>query len=202
MLTPLINILIRVSRPKLFERCIASVREQTYDNINIIVGLDNLIGAFEISDQIFLYEKSYPYHWNLFCNYLKSRVSSGYLMIMDDDDHLSGPHAIQQLVNNLQDEPDGLIVQFMRNGKPKPNNHLIATKTIRKGLIGGGCLVLHSKHKNVADWQAIQAADYYWIRDVAAKVELKFVPLVLQVAGNNGLHGAAIDEITYERSSE
>ena len=108
---------------------------------------------------------------------------------MDDDDYLISPTIIEQLVMHLQDEPDGLIVQFIRNGKPKPSNLLIAAKEIRKGLIGGGCLVLHSKFKDVAYWDDQPAADFRWISAVAKKVKLKFVPLVVQVAGNNGLKG-------------
>lgn len=187
MNTPLINILIRVSRPGLFDRCINSVHLQTYSNINIIT-----------YDDIALRERV-PYDWNLFCNNLKAQVVSGWFMYLDDDDWLDTPQALERLACYLTDDVDGLIVQFLRNGKPKPSNALIAAGIIRKGLIGGGCLVLHSKHRGLADWQAKPAADYYWIKDIANKIELKFVPLVVQVAGNNGLHGRQTQVAAEER---
>jgi hypothetical protein len=121
---------------------------------------------------------------------------------MDDDDYLISPDILTTLSNYLTEDTEGLICQFLRNGKPKPNDQLIATRTIRKGLIGGGCLVLHSRHKDVSDWDSEAAADYRWIKSVSEKIELKFIPLVVQVAGNNGLHGKQVDELTYERGSE
>lgn len=186
---PLINILIRVSRPDLFKRCIQSIDEQTYRNINLIVGLDNRKGSFEIGSYKRNYDVAQDHYWNTFCNDLKAMVKDGLFFYMDDDDYLAGPDVIQQLVSHISDDTEGLIVQFLRNGKPKPSNFLIDTKVIKKGLIGGGCLVLHAKHKNVADWEAKRAADFDWIYAVAREVPLKFVPLVVQIAGNNGLHG-------------
>lgn len=180
MNNPLINILIRVSRPELFRRCINSVHLQTYSNINII----NIITHIDLGVRIKI-----PYDWNLFCNILKAQIQPGYFFYLDDDDYLIDPYVIEKLVAELQDEPDGVICQFLRNGKPKPSNALIAAGRIEKGRIGGGCLVLATKHKDVADWKAKEAADFDWISEVAAKVKLKFVPLVVQVAGNNGLKG-------------
>ena len=213
MNTPLINILIRVSRPRLFERCLHSILSQTYDNIRCVFHSDNPKAYTSILEQkptadkllvwdnvdrykIIKFHSFIPkkkYQWNLYVNTLKREVNDGYWFVMDDDDYLSHKNILSDLVTYLQDEPDGLVVQFLRNGKPKPSNHLIATKTIRLGLIGGGCLVLHSKHKDVADWDGERAADYRWIKSVSEKVNLKFVPIVLQVAGNNGLHGQQIN---------
>lgn len=177
MNVPLVNILTRISRPRLFKRCLESIQQQTYSNIKHFTYPDSPERIKE------------PYDWNLFCNELKSQVQQGYFFFLDDDDFLTHPYIVEELVRHLQDEPDGLIVQFLRNGKPKPNNSLIAQHVIRKGLIGGGCLVLNTKHKSLADWDAREAADFYWIEKISKQIILKFVPLILQVAGNNGLHG-------------
>lgn len=220
MHNPLINILIRVSRPRLFERCLSSVLSQTYTNIRCVFHTDNpmsytaVLNAKATAENLIVWDNInrykvikfhshiplIKYQWNLYVNTLKKEVEDGYWFIMDDDDYLSDKDILTKLVRHLQDEPDGLVVQFLRNGKPKPNNHLIATKSIRLGLIGGGCLVLHSKHKDVADWDGERAADYRWIKSVSEKVKLKFIPLVLQVAGNNGLHGRnEINQRQFER---
>lgn len=198
---PLINILIRVSRLQLFERCINSIKLQTYSNYKIIVCIDSSISGnvYGIASADFMNKvyqftapitnKDIPFHWNLFCNNLKSHVTDGFFLYLDDDDFLLSPTILEQLSEYLTDDVGGLIVQFLRNGKPKPSTALIAAGRIEKGRIGGGCLVLHSRHKDVADWGAKQAADYDWIAAVAAKVQLKFVPLVVQVTSNNGLKG-------------
>lgn len=173
MNTPLINILTRISRPAMFSRLVASI---DYDNVNHITYDDTAP------------RERKPYDWNLFCNELKSQVTDGWFVFADDDDTFK-PGALNELSDYLTDDCDGLIVQFLRNGRAKPANELMRSRLIVKGKVGGGCLVLHSRHKNVADWKSKEAADYDWIRAVADKVELKFVQMVLQVTDNNGRFG-------------
>lgn len=187
MNNPLINILIRVSRPDLFARCMRTVNDQDYPNINVII--HNEADGKE--------DRSQPFYWNLYCNMLKEQVKDGYFLFADDDDALASPTAISDMVGYLWDEPDGLIVQFLRNGKPKPSDALIKAQSIELGRVGGGCLVLAAKHKNIADWQARRSADYFYIKEVAAKVKLKFVPFILQVTFNNGLFGEAQDRAAW-----
>ena len=129
------------------------------------------------------------YDWNLFCNDLKAQVKEGYFLYADDDD-IFVPGALAKLEELLKDEPDGLIVQFLRNGTvKKPTDFMIERRIIKRGCIGGGCMVLNSKFKNVADWKAKQAADFDYITEISYKVNLKFCHLVLQIAPNGGNHG-------------
>ena len=168
-----INILVRKSRPELFKRLMASIDHE----VNVIVHDDTA------------QRNRHPYDWNLFCNDLKSQVEEGYLLYADDDD-LFVPGSLAKLEELLKDEPDGLIVQFLRKGTvKKPTDFMIERRIIKRGVIGGGCLVLHSKFKNVADWKAKKGADFDWISDISYKINLRFVHLILQTTYNNGRHG-------------
>jgi hypothetical protein len=65
---------------------------------------------------------------------------------------------------------------------------MIKKGIIKKGIIGGGCLVLHHSFKDITDWKGYAGADYDYIKAVTDKVPTKFVKLVLQIseAKNNG----------------
>lgn len=194
-----ISILIRNKyRPELFQRCIQSIACQTYKDVNVIVasdtseGYDNskdVLKDTELSFKCFgtIPQKEYPAYWNLYCNELKERVNEGYFFMCDNDDFLASPTVLQELSEHLT--PDsGIICQFLRNGRPKPDDRLIRQRRIIKGRIGGGSLVLHHSHKNLGDWTGEVAADFVYIKTISEKIPLKFIPLVLQITDqkNNG----------------
>ena len=129
------------------------------------------------------------HYWNLYCNELKSQVNEGWFFYLDDDDYLYDNNSLERIAQHLTNPNEGVICQFIRNGKPKPNNQLIEQKRIEKGRIGSPSLFLHSSQKDIANWDGHRAADYRFIRDVAAKLPMKFVPVVVVQTGNNGLHG-------------
>ncbi len=203
-MSKLINILIRhkEGREKEFERCMQSIYSQTYQNYLAIVHADcyeayedgikqNLRKNEDKTEYIsksFTIKSGAKAHYNLYCNYLKESVTDGWFFYMDDDDYLASPTVLEELSHHLFD--GALIVQFLRNKKiKKPTDKMIANKIIKRGMIGGGCLVLHHSFAGVADWKAKPAADYDWIKEVTDKVPTRFVPLVLQVTDNNGRHG-------------
>ena len=172
-MTTVINILVRKSRPELFKRLMASIDH----DVNVIVHDDTA------------QRNRHPYDWNLFCNDLKAQVDEGYFLYADDDD-LFVPGSLAKLDDLLNDNPDGLIVQFLRKGTvKKPTDFMIDNRMIKYGVIGGGCLVLSAKYKNISDWRAIRGADFFWIQEVNSMVNLKFCHLVLQIAPNGGNHG-------------
>ncbi len=185
----LINILIRHKQGRDNEllRCLKSVWSQTYNNYRIIVSQeDGFINSIEMNGTLTVPVKSSD-HYNLHCNDLKYHVNDGWFFYLDDDDYLSSPGILEQLSYHLFE--GALIVQFLRNGKPKPPNDMIRKKLIQRGLIGGGCMVLHHSFKDIADWKGRTAADYDWIKDITDQVPTRFIPLVLQITDNNGRHG-------------
>lgn len=158
-----------------------------------------------------------PFHWNFYCNNLKERVTDGWFFYLDDDDFLHNPRVLERIAPHLNDPRLGIICQFNRGVHPKPvfdilslyrsdnsgvidfNGFTIETNTIgtflikpiaiERGKIGGSCIFLHHSQKSIANWDGHKAADYRFIRDVAEKIPLKWVPQVVVQAGNKGRKG-------------
>lgn len=182
-----ISILLRTSyRPVLFQRCLDSIRSQTHQNIRIIVSYDDeraLEYIPEGMDKIRVYkELSKPFWYDEYVNVLKEQVTSGYFMVLDDDETLASSKVIEYVSKHLKGSY-GLICQFSRNGNLKPSNELIKRSVIKRGKIGMPCLFLHHSLKNVAHLDGSRgASDFHWIKAVSKKVRLKFVPIVVAFA--------------------
>lgn len=199
----MINILIRTHRVSEFNSCIESIKAQTFRDINLIIAIDQWEKMFVPVQQIlhkcgFPFElirvqnTGVPYHWNFYCNNLKSRVKDGWFFYLDDDDALIDKFCLEQIRPHLG-TTHGTICQFMRGKKSKPNFNAkfwMKPENIVRGFIGGSCIFLHHTHKEIANWDGAKAADYRFIRDVAHKLPLRFIPIVVVKALNHGLHGA------------
>lgn len=196
---PLINILIRNKyRPQLLRRTLESIVNQGYPALRIIMcsdtdealsdGSEALISTGIRYSHFLVHPTGDDHYWNLYCNQLKKEVYDGWFVFLDNDDYLR-PGSLKEIAQHLDDPAQGVICQFIRNKRPKPNDTLIRNKKILKGLIGGSCIILHQTHKYLAEWQSGPAADYRFIKAVSEKLPLKFVPVVVAIAGNGGLHG-------------
>lgn len=183
----LINILIRTSnRPTAFRFCIDSVKEQTYKNWKVLVGIDRAedvgyVQAAGISDYIFVYaDKNKPFFYNLYINQLKENLSEGFFFCLDDDDKLDSPEALENIAQHLTNENEAVICQFRRKDRPKPIDNLMDHGMIVKGKIGLPCLFLHHSQKNVADLKGgVSWGDYDYIKEVSEKLDTKFVKQVV-----------------------
>jgi hypothetical protein len=192
-MSKLINILIRTScRPTQFARCLESVRSQTYKNVRVIAGYDSDHAVNYIPEVIervrILKVASFPYYYDLYCNYLKMFVNEGWFFFLDDDDVLSSPTILQHLAAHLTGPHEAIICQMLRNGIPKPADNYIRKKVIWEGKIGLPCLVLHSKHKALSGLDGDKGGDYRYIKEVTNQVPTKFIALPLVDAGARG-HG-------------
>lgn len=191
---PLINILIRTSnRPDLFRRCIESIENQSYKSIRIIIGYDQVSARhyipFEYESFKMPINDLQPYYWNLHCNQLKQLVNEGWFFFLDDDDFLYSDLSLETVSKLLVDPDEGVIVQMLRKGRPKPPADFIENKRIVKGKIGMPCLFLHYSQKDIAYFDGEKAADYRWIKEISNILPLKFHQLIVVQTGNNGLHG-------------
>ena len=183
MKKPVITILIRHTekRAKLLQRCINSIKCQTYKNIDVFVSVDFDCSTLHFPTiRLDKKTKMGPYYYNDYCNHLKSEVMEGYFFFLDDDDYLAGPNVLEQLVLHLQDDPDGIICQMKRDsGKIKPADELIVTKSIVSGKIGLPCLVLRHDLKQLANILPCDNGDFLWIDAVSRSTKLKFINHVL-----------------------
>ncbi len=183
----LINMLIRTSyRPVLFNRLLQSINTQTHKNLRIIVSYDDeraLEYIPENIDKVRVYkDESKPFFYDNYCNKLKSMVTSGFFMFIDDDEVLASNDVLERLCKYLKNYY-GVICQFSRNGNLKPSNELIKLRQIKRCKIGMPCIVLHHSCKNICDFDgSVGAADFHWIKAITKKVKLNFVSLVVAVA--------------------
>ncbi len=197
-----INILIRNKyRPELFERCINSIKEQTFiNNLHVIIACDSkesrenaekLTEKFSCPVTIFdaIIQEEFPFYWNLYSNQLKSLVNEGWFFYLDNDDYIYDSNSLEKISTKLTSADEGVICQMLRKGRPKPPGAYMEDKKVVRGKIGAPCLFLHHSMKEIADWTYGKGADYKWIKEVESKIELKFVPIVIVRTGNNGLHG-------------
>jgi glycosyltransferase involved in cell wall biosynthesis len=190
----MINVLMRTSdRPELFWRALSSVRNQSYQDVNIIVAYDNDKALRYIPDSITRLKvtptQGQSFFWNLYCNDLKNEVSEGWFFYLDDDDYLTDDNSLFSISSHLVNPERGVICQFIRNGHAKPSNEEIEQRQIGRGRIGGSCIFLHHSKKGLADWDGKKGADFRWISELASRIEFDFIPKVVVTAGNNGLKG-------------
>jgi glycosyltransferase involved in cell wall biosynthesis len=190
-MTNLINILIRTSqRPALFARCLASINAQTYSNYRIIVAYDRADALAYIPKDlttIFVYaDNSLPFYYDRYCNNLKTLVTEGWFVFLDDDDVLTRPTILEELSRHLT-EPGAIICQFLRNGLPKPRTPYIRRGIIEEGKIGLPCLVLHSNYKNLSELDGYKSGDYRYIKAVTDQVPTKFIELPLVTCDRRSL---------------
>ncbi len=180
----LINILIRTSfRPLGFARALKSIQNQTHKDIRIIVSYDNHNALRYIPDEI---EKIKvvrgvgTYFYDAYCNELKAQVKEGFFLFLDDDDYLRNSKVIEELIPHLL-PGRGLLVQLKRGDRIRPEMGLIES-----GKIGMPCLMLHHSHKDLGDIPPTGQGDYYWIKEVASKLEIRFVPIIVVCSDKRG----------------
>ena len=193
MKNPVINVLTRTSnRPDFFKRCVGSIKNQTYKNVRHLVSADNQESydyANTLVDDVFLVEKrkdikrygnNYkPY--NFYINDLLDHVEDGFVLILDDDDILSGATALEKILPHLQE--DMLSVWLVDNeGRITPHKGAMQAPVLIPTEITASSFAFHSKHKWAARWDAVRGADYRaaqrlswllgysWINEVIVKI--------------------------------
>jgi GT2 family glycosyltransferase len=183
---PLINILTRThDRPKYFKICRESILNQTYKNINHIVGSDMNCDYYSDTIKLILQQSSiirpdnlasYPAPWNLHLNELQKHVKEGWIMYLDDDDKFVNSSALKIIVNNIKNENQLLFWRVDINGNIVPSDNGFGK--IIPGNISGIGFMFHSKHLPV-DWGSWNFGDYRVISSLAQKLQQKWINLVL-----------------------
>jgi hypothetical protein len=168
-----INILTRTSnREKSFNICMSSIKNQTFKNYNIICCFDNEKDRDYVSKHTsnHFYVKNSSnndHHYNLYLNELKSYVSDGWIIFLDDDDHFTSNFCLSFINNNLKDEDTVYVWKYLRPDKlifPKENK-------VNLGEIPMCSFCFHSKHKNKTNFDDKEAADYRFFKDLDLKIK-------------------------------
>lgn len=154
----------------MLKRCMDSVVSDDYQGEIFIL---------KYYDLDFKGDRTIPYFYNLFLNDLFKRVTDGWLLILDDDDTLIRG-ALTKIAPLLTDPDQPIICQMLREGKPKPADIYMDKGAIIKGRIGMPCMILHSKWKDAYTFEAVEDADYRWIKAISEILKPKFgkIPVV------------------------
>lgn len=173
-----INILIRThNRALLFKRCLESCLSQTNSYIKIFVAYDcdcdyipNWIDATRVTPG------PEPYFYDCYLNVLKNKVTSGYWMILDDDDYLL-PGVFSQVVFG----PPVIIHKLNHMSNIIPHKPEIAL-----GQIGMPCFMIHHSLKNAVDFTGGDHGDYYFAKELEKHAEFVYSDLVLVESDRRG----------------
>ena len=198
----LVNIITRThNRHANFIICRESILQQSYKNINHIVGTDtecNYFDAIKLSPkevqqpQLMPEYKTYPAPWNLHLNELNTYVKNGWISYLDDDDMLSNRNVVKIIVNNIDNDDQLLLwrvnIKLSNNNWIVPSNEAFGRK-IEAGNFSGIGMMFHSKHLPV-DWGSWSYGDFRVVNQLLAKkLKPKWIDLVLtetQGTPNNG----------------
>ena len=192
-----INILIRNTyRPVSFSKCMKSILNQNYSNINIICCYDDIkcLDYLNTYNQQFI-EKFYisipdidNYKYNLYCNTLIEKIKDGWFMFLDDDDQFINNHALHSINSCIEDDDDMILWKF------KHNNITIfpeCISDIKPSQIASSTYCFNHKFKSLGKWTTHQLGDYEYINKVLMnhKFNRKFINYALTGTSYNGNFG-------------
>lgn len=203
-----INILTRsANRPLGFYNCYQSVVNQTYKKVNHLVSYEddidleyidyagvNKVKVEKYKGNKLTHPKGYlhaPY--NLYCNELMRNVDKGWIMFLDDDDHLRHNKVLKELVSEIMKaDEDTIFIWQMRypNGIILPNSKHFKSQKIEINYIGSPCFIFHSKYKNFGEWDEWKASDYRVIKRLLEEIpKSKWIEKVYIQINNYGGFG-------------
>jgi hypothetical protein len=207
---PIVNILVRTSnRPNFFKKCIDSILNQTYVNINIYVSIDN-DNDYTIKYPVYPvfvdknkkiepvnsredFGKVFPY--NDYLNDLQEKIKTGLILIMDDDDCYCDNKAIEKIVNEYKKGND-LIFWRVQISKgmiiPEPEKLGLEPELYKMSMIG---FAYDSKYK--PKFLPYKRADYRVARKLWNEIDkIGTINQVLACTQDGAHYGQATDLIT------
>jgi len=165
----LINVLTRTSnRPIYFRDCVDSVRSQTHRDLRHVVGADDdaslAYAQVHVPDALRLQPatptdrrpNAAPY--NLYLNTLMDRVEDGWIMFLDDDDTFVDAQSLAVIAEHATDEDRVLLWRVQFPGRLVPAHSFGRIPLL--GDVTGAGFMFHSKHRAVAQWDAVKGADH------------------------------------------
>jgi len=192
------NIITRTSnRPKMFRKCVESIRSQSYKNIRHIVSVDddfteNYVKEYQGLEYIRidrpkrLREEDFPY--NLYLNNLIDKVKEGWIFILDDDDYFCDTHAVKSIINKAYSNETIVFTKMRwRSGKVIPSR-----EGIHPGDIGSCCFCfnLDLVKKSRLFFDRKKCADYRFIHRLNGFARNReFLSRVIVELHNDGAKG-------------
>ena len=155
-----ITIITRTSdRRKHFERCLKSIQNQTYNNIEHIVICDNASSVQYVREHMiepfFINNKRTDLNnpppgcrilpHNLYFNEIDKELMDGWILYLDDDDILIDNNAIENLMNRIKDKDVFYTFKVKLVDRYIPNKEPLYNKPVLNDFSGSG-LLYHTKY--------------------------------------------------------
>lgn len=178
-----LSIIIRThKRPKALRRCLDSLNDQYYKNLEIVLISDcNEDNVEEIRheylDLSFLIEHVDPLGYpacNTYFNEVKDSVRSEYVMFLDDDDMMVGTMCSKDLEDFAikNHHPAVIISKVMYPGRAIPQQEYWKKYPVIYHISGSNFCIrsdIYKKH----NWPAIRSGDFYFIDGVLKNIDWK-----------------------------
>jgi len=177
---PMVNILIRTSgRPNFFNECMRSIREQTYKNVNVIVGTDDEASAqyvtpYKVIPVRYIPNKDIPdapvkladgrtcygkkAHYNLYLNELAKEVRDGWVLYLDDDAIFSSPGSLEEMMRNIHSDKDFILPRVNVAWQNIPNDQHWGGAPYNCDITG--VFLFHSKYLKHAVWEPYRKGNF------------------------------------------
>jgi len=219
-LTQIVVVITRTSkRPNQFAICRQSVLEQTYPYIGHFITYDNIEDSHYIKhlpNTMYIEKESDPYKYSFpYNNYintvLKIIPKPSWVIILDDDDMFTSPHAIEIIMRNIS-------VKYMSTNTPPlfvwstkieentlPNFNL--EPVIQKGNIPSCSFMFHSHYGELFSWKPVKGGDYFFTKEIFDKIKdnaesIIRIPAVLTATQYSSGFGMTTELTRYSKNIE
>jgi hypothetical protein len=207
---PIVNILVRTSsRPNAFDRCIKSILNQTYKNINIFVSIDNsedytikypVYPVFVSKKNNIEPIKNNPnygivFPYNLYLNELQDKVKEGFIFYLDDDNKFIDNKAIETIVDEYKKGSELIIWKFKCGNQIIPSENWGKVPVVCD--IDGNSFAFDSKYKELAQWEGYKRGDFRVIDKLYKKIKnKKFIDKIFTSAQMGQNNSGNINDIS------
>lgn len=189
---PRMNILVRTHRPNYLKNCIASIKAQTYDNINLVLICDSkkaveYTRAYEarmvqVSKQLTPPEKPTGEDYGIFFPYNAylskvQKLVQGYIMFLDDDDKLTDTQSVERIIAHCAEDAMTLWRVDFNGGRLIPGDSFGKEVTLYD--VTGIGLAYHSSQIKHTDWSEWKRADYRTAKKLSKALKTVWVDEVL-----------------------
>lgn len=202
-----LTVVIRThSRPKMFERCLNSVLNQTHKNIDILVGADNdesydyaatcsRAKVIKLTPTAKTASANFPA--NAYISELLEHIDDGYILILDDDAYIESSTSIEELFKSIDCEWCLFIIRYRYpDGRLFPDNDLFNSKIIQNGGIDWGSFVFHARFRNVHKTLPVYNADFHLATALKQHIKTtKWINLNIVSTDTPGMNGKTEAEI-------
>ena len=185
---PVVNILTRTSgRPKYFKKCIESIQNQSYPNINHLISVDDDASeeyVKEYTDNYIRVERykgkiprwdpvigaRRPAPYNLYLNDLRDQVKEGWIMFLDDDDIFLKDNAVEEIINSINNEDELVLWKVKFPERIIPGNLLFNKRMIALNHFSMIGFMYNKKYDDQAKFDYYSGGDFFFISQLAPKI--------------------------------